>query len=269
MKTECGLLFSRHGISSFIVALLVLIAAPPSFADYPLVTDRPDFTESSSVVGVAVVQLESGLTFAEFADGSDATTAGEVLVRWGVVNNLEVRLGLPTYSWIDEPGSSSSGFLDSSVGLKYQFAFAEGSGFLGGMEAAVIASTTIPTGGAAVASPEWQPLAVLAVGWDLGPNLGLGANFGVGRPADGDDRYTTAWASAVFGVGLTDELSLFFELIGFNREEARGPNTLTFQTGAVYLLSPDLQLDVRAARRLTDRGVDLLAGAGISWRLGR
>jgi hypothetical protein len=29
-----------------------------------------------------------------------------------------------------------------------------------------------------------------------------------------------------------------------------------------------LQLDVRAARRLTGQGLDLLMGAGMSWRLG-
>lgn len=253
-------------ISAPIVMAVMIVS--PAFADGPLITDRPDFTESSSVVGIAVVQLESGLTFAEFADGSEATTAGEVLVRWGVIENLEMRFGLPTYTWIDEPGNSSSGFLDSVLGLKYQFAFAEGAGFLGGIEAAVIASTTIPTGGANVASPDWQPSALLAVGWDLGGSLGVGANFGVARPTDGDDRFTTAWASAVLGVGLTDEVSLFFELIGFNREEARGPNTVTFQTGAVYLFSDDLQIDFRAGRRLTDRGVDLLLGAGVSWRLG-
>lgn len=268
MKISRGRVSVRDLVPALCTAVLGLVVSGSVSAEEPLVTDRPDFTESSSVVEVAVAQLESGLTFAELADGSEATTAGEVLVRWGVVRNLEVRLGLPTYAWIDEPGSRSSGFLDSFVGLKYQFAFADGTGLIGGMEASVIASTTVPTGGAEVASPEWQPSALLAVGWDIGRNLGVGANFGVGRPADVDNRYTTVWGSAVLGVGVTDEASLFFEMIGFNREEARGPNTLTVQTGAVYLLSPDLQLDVRAARRLSDHGVDLLVGAGISWRIG-
>jgi hypothetical protein len=268
LETEQRRLTSCNAVRGAVAAAAMLLAVLPTSAEETLVTDRPDFTESSSVVGVSVVQLEGGFTFADFAEGSEATTAGEILVRWGVFKNLEVRLGLPTYTWIDESDGSSSGFLDSFVGLKYQVAFAPGSGFLGGMEAALIVSTTIPTGGAEVASSEWQPAAILALGWDLGGNLGAGANFGVGRPADGEDRYTTAWASGVLGVGLSDEVSLFFELIGFNREEVRGPNTLTFQTGAVYLLSPDLQLDVRAARRLTDRGADLLLGTGVSWRLG-
>ncbi len=87
-------------------------------------------------------------------------------------------------------------------------------------------------------------------------------------PPRGCANPSNAWASAALGIGVTDKLSVFFEVFGFNREEARGPNTATFQAGVVYLLSPDLQLDLRAARRLTDRGVDLLVGVGVSWLLG-
>jgi len=268
VKTRSQSVFGVRFAVAVIFAVVVAVAAAPASAGDPMVTDRPDFTESSSVVGVAVVQFEAGVTFVEAENGIETKTAGEVLVRWGVVERLEVRFGLPTYTWIDQSGDSSSGFADSVAGLKYQFADGVGRGFLGGVEAAVIASTTVPTGDAEFASPDWQPSAVLAVGWDFGPNLGLGVNLGVGRPADGDDRYTTLWASTALGFGVTDNLSVFIELFGFNREEARGPNTATFQAGVVYLLSPDLQLDFRAARRLTDRGADLLVGAGVSWRLG-
>jgi hypothetical protein len=66
----------------------------------------------------------------------------------------------------------------------------------------------------------------------------------------------------------TEVTSVFIELYGFNREEPRGPNTATFQTGLVYLINPDFQLDARVARRLMDRGVDFLFGVGLSWRLG-
>ena len=136
------------------------------------------------------------------------------------------------------------------------------------MEAALIASTTVPTGTADFASSKWQPSAVVAASWELGPSIGLGSNLGISRPADDDNRYTTVSASVALGVGLTEATSVFFELCGFNREEDRGPSTGTLQTGLVYLVNPDFQLDVRAARRLTDRGVDILVGAGLSWRLG-
>jgi hypothetical protein len=243
---------------------LAVVAA----AEEPLVTDRPDFTESSSAVGSGILQLESGITYLSFQSGTDVTTIPEMLARWGVAKKFELRFVLPTYSWERGGGGNASGLLSSGVGFKHQLAEGNGTGFLAGMEAALIASTTIPTGTADFTSSKWQPSAVFAASWELAPKVGIGTNLGVGRPADDENRYTTLWASVAVGVGLNEGASIFFELYGFNREEDRGPSTGTFQTGFVYLFNNDLQADVRMARRLTDRGLDFLAGVGISWRLG-
>ena len=260
---------TRNTISTICaVAMAIAGLVIPASAEEPLVTDRPDFTESSSAVGRGVLQLESGITFLELDDGTDVTTIGEVLARWGVAKNFELRFVLPTYSRENGSGGSSSGFLSSGIGVKLQLTEGSGSGFLGGIESAVIASTTVPTGTADFSSSDWQPAGVFCASWGLTPTVGIGTNLGVSRPAGDGTRYTTFWASVALGVGLTDQTSVFFELYGFNREEDRGPNTATFQTGMVYLISPDLQLDARVARRLTDRGVDFLVGAGVSWRLG-
>ena len=253
-------------ICAAVVAMLNLTAA--GVAKEPLVTDRPDFTESSSSVGAGVLQLESGFTFSDFRGGSKLTTVGEILARWGVAKKLELRFLLPTYARESGAGSGDSGFLSSGVGLKYELTQGDGDGFIGGMEAALIASTTVPTGTGDFNNSEWQPAAVFCASWELSPNAGIGTNLGLARPTGGDERYTTLWASVALGVGVTDATSVFFELYGFNREEDRGPSTAAIQTGVVYLVSPDFQLDARVARRLTDRGVDFLVGAGVSWRLG-
>lgn len=259
----------KNTIGIICVALISVVGlAATGSAEEPLVTDRPDFTESSSTVGSGILQLESGVSFINLSNGTKVITVGEILTRWGVAEKLELRFQLPTYSWERGGGSDLTGFLSSGIGLKYELAQGRGQGFIGGMEAALIASTTVPTGTADFASSRWQPAALLAASWELGANVGIGSNLGFGRPADDESRYTTLWASVALGVGLTETTSVFFELYGFNREEARGPNTATFQTGLAHLFNPDLQADVRVARRLTDRGVDFLVGAGISWRLG-
>jgi hypothetical protein len=250
-----------------VVAALCAVASVV-VAEEPLVTDRPDFTESSSVVGRGLVQLEGGTTFVETSDDNEAASVGELLLRWGLADRLELRFLLPSYVREEGPAGESSGLTDTSVGLKLQLTRGAGAGVLGGMEASLIASTTAPTGSRSMTSDSWQPFAVLAASWELSPRLGLGANLGVGRPADDSERYTTTWLSTALGIGLTDPLSVFIELYGFNREEARGPSAFTLQTGAVYLLSSDLQLDLRVARRLSEEGPDLLVGAGISLRLG-
>ena len=64
----------------------------------PLVTDRPDFTESSVGVGWGVRQVEFGYTFTSSSSGGvrvRTQTAGEQLLRAGVhADWLEFRLGM-------------------------------------------------------------------------------------------------------------------------------------------------------------------------------
>src|SRR5262249_30520623 len=55
--------------------------------DEPLVTDRPDFTESPTTVGAGVIQLETGYTFTSDASGGVRTadhSFPEILLRIGI-----------------------------------------------------------------------------------------------------------------------------------------------------------------------------------------
>ena len=65
--------------------------------DDPIVTDRPDFTEASSVVGLGVVQLEVGYTYTFDDEGPGSTKANsypEPLLRYGIFRDwLELRVG--------------------------------------------------------------------------------------------------------------------------------------------------------------------------------
>ena len=63
-----------------------------------MVTDRPDATESAVTVGVGVFQLESGYTF-DKADGVRIHSLGEILLRVGVADILELRFGINSYQW--------------------------------------------------------------------------------------------------------------------------------------------------------------------------
>jgi len=229
-----------------------------------LVTDRPDFTESGLVVGRGVLQFEAGGTYVD-VDAEQATSLGELLVRYGITPGVELRLVTLTYLWSDAPGGSQSGFADSAVGAKIQLTRADRGGFLGRTDSALIVSTSFPSGNGEFRNESWQPSAVLCLGWDLSSRVSAGVNLGYAQPRGGE-RFDSFWGSGVIGVGLAENTSAFFELFGFNREEERGPSTLNFQTGVTHLLSPNLQLDARVARRIIDDGVDFLFGVGVSWR---
>lgn len=66
--------------------------------DEPLVTDRPDFTEASSVVGLGVAQLEIGYTYSFDDEGTNVTLlSGTTSSLWcdsklaGVESWMELR----------------------------------------------------------------------------------------------------------------------------------------------------------------------------------
>ena len=64
--------------------------------DEPLVSDRPDFTESSVTVGRGVTQIEMGYTYTFDEEGADSTKSHsypEVLLRHGILAEwLELRI---------------------------------------------------------------------------------------------------------------------------------------------------------------------------------
>ena len=248
-----------------IASMCALLAPGQASAKDPLITDRPDFTESAFVVGRGTVQLEGGGTYADFGNEC-VTTLPELLVRWGITRTIELRFLTPTYAWIDGPDGSNSGFLSTALGVKIALNDGDGDGFWGKTGAALLVATTVPTGSSAVASSAWQPTATLSLAWDLSKTIGLGANIGWGRPEDVGRRFNTFFTSVAAGFGVAKNTSVFTELIFFDRERDRGPNTSTFQTGLTYLVNPDLQLDIRAARRLSSEGVEILIGLGASAR---
>ena len=61
-----------------------------------LITDRPDATEASSTVGKGVLQIETGGLYESFEDNNvtvETTTFNTTLIRYGLLSNMEIRLG--------------------------------------------------------------------------------------------------------------------------------------------------------------------------------
>ena len=70
----------------------------------PLITDRPDFTESTDAIPAGHFQLEAGYTFTYDREHTDRVrdhAAPEFLLRIGVIDDVELRLGWQGYSWTE------------------------------------------------------------------------------------------------------------------------------------------------------------------------
>jgi hypothetical protein len=258
------------------VVIALLAAAPAGAVDLsglpePLITDRPDFTESPSSVPAGHFQVEGGATFTR-VDEEDADTFGEVLVRIGLGHGLEARIGVPSHERIDRGGSpagSVSGFGDPSLGFKLRLTPDPPSAETPGRpEAALILTTSIPEGDEELSDGAWQPEARVALSWGLSSLLSLSSNVGYAYPEDPatGKRFDQLLASLSLGIALTDRLGAFVEGYGFSEETAGGSETAYMDAGLTWLVGNDLQFDVRAGRGFNDADPDWFVGAGAALR---
>jgi hypothetical protein len=235
-------------------------------AGEPLVTDRPDFTESAETVARGRFQIEGGATFTDREEEGEQSF-GEVLIRVGVARRFELRLGLDSWVRLDPvgPGSEVEGFADPALAAKAVLR-ADGDERRATPQLALLFGATLPIGSSELREPHAQPFAVLAASWDLSETISLGANLGGGLVSAGGEQYGELAASVAAGFGLSEKLGAFVELFGFLPEDDGGPSTSYLDAGFTWLLSNDLQLDVRAGVGLDGDADDLFAGVGLAWR---
>lgn len=223
---------------------LVVLAYGPVSAQQRMVTDRPYFTQTTSTVLPGVYQLEAGYTFRRFGR-TDTHRIGEPLLRTGLIEGLELRVGLPSFlsaSREDPGGVDESGIGDAHLGMKlglFESGVAEGLPSL-----ALLLGTGVPVGDDFFGADGWEPEARLALDWSFTERLGLGANVNYAqRDPDLGDRYDEWGASVLLGFPLTRTLSGFGEYFAIRPDV--GGDLDQLDAGVTWLMSRDLQLDAR------------------------
>lgn len=236
--------------------------------DEPMVTDRPDFTEAGSVVGLGVAQLESGYTYTHESDGASRLIGHafpETLLRVGVLADwLEFRTAW-NYSAEDLIGARSHGaedlYLGFKVGLTAQDAWLP--------EMAIIPQMTVPTGARARSSHTTLPGVNWLYGWDINDFLATGGSTQFNHSVDADDGTAyVEWAQSwTVNYSLTDRVGAYTEWFGLFPNGATSAHTEHyFDAGFTFLSSDNVQWDVRAGKGLSQQADDYFVGAGLSLR---
>jgi hypothetical protein len=190
---------------------------------------------------------------------------GEALLRIGLAERAELRLGLSSYSRIREGDLELAGFEDFSVGCKFKLIEGGPARSLR-PHLAVIAATSVPSGSDDLRADTPQPEVKLAIGWDLSDRLGLAANLNGGWPSEEGERYRQFSGSVSLGLGISERLGGFIEYFGFVPESLGAGDRDFVDGGLTWLVRPNLQLDARAGVAL--RGVEghLFGGFGLAQR---
>ena len=241
------------------VALLPLLgacAARHGVPD-PIVTDRPDFTESAETVPAGMVQVEGGVTASETAFGR-ATTYGELLLRAGLSAGAELRVGLPSYTVMRSGGRRGSGWEDASLGAKLRLVVPEEGAPAVVPTTAIIIGSSLPTGSRVFRGESAVVGATLALAWGLGERAGLGVNGGYERPVEGHPDDADFLVSGALSIDATDRVGLFVE--------AYSTGTTYVDGGLTWRLGPALQLDARVGASVGDMLDERFVGLGFARR---
>jgi len=234
----------------------------------PIVTDRPDFTEASSTVGQGVAQIEMGYTYIFDDDGIDQTIGHsypETLLRYGIFANwLEFRAAW-NYANEEVNGVGVSGSQDLYLGFKIGLTPQEG--LL--PEMSLVPQMTVPTGHDAFSADEVLPGVNWLYGWDINDFISTAGSTQFNREIDSTTSasYTEYAQSWTIGYSLADKLAAYTEWFAFfpSSADTAKPEHY-FDGGFTYLISNDVQWDIRGGVGLNEAADDYFVGTGLSVR---
>jgi hypothetical protein len=246
----------------------VLFTSAFAQAQDSIVTDRPDFVESSDVVGARRFQLETGVASDRRThDGVRVRTlTTPTLFRYGLGDTTELRL--ETDGWTRErtrdgvASYTEHGRSDLSLGIKWHVL--DGAGTTPGV--AWLLHVDTATGSRPFRGAGLRPSLRAAIEWDLPEEFSLGLMPGVYVDRNDAGR---RFAGGIFAMTLGKEWSprwhSFLEVAGQQLASRRdGGSVVTLDTGLAFVATPALQFDIEASRGLSDAAPDLTSGLGVS-----
>jgi hypothetical protein len=242
---------------------LSLISSAVADEAKPMITDRPDFTESTAVVPSGRTQIEGGITISRSGD-EHSSSLGEMLVRHSLGQWSELRVEVPSRSLVRGNSSKSSDFGDGSLGFKVVLAPGSGFGF-NKPSVALIGSASLPIGSRDARGSGFQPEAKLLLGVDLSERFSLSSNLNVAHLKDQNGHFNEFSASVSLGMGISRRTGAFVEFFGFLPSGKRDSSKY-LNGGFTYLMNDDLQLDARLGLGIDNdvSGPDMFYGVGLA-----
>ena len=267
MKTKNIILLHFLPVLCYSGSLFAQTNDAPDVTSEPLVTDRPDATESPQTIAPGFVQIETGGFYESFEDNnikSETFTYNTTLVRLGLLDNLELRVG-----WDFIEGQTTvngtklddvtSGFNPLLLGVK--IGIAHENGWM--PEIGFLSHLYLPF----AASQDYKPETTgvdfrFSFAHTLNEKSTLSYNLGAKWK---DDSPEAAYLySLSYGYGVSDKLGAYIEIYGDFPENNKANHH--WDAGLTYLICNNVQLDATVGSGITE-GQDILLSAGVSFKL--
>lgn len=232
-----------------------------------IITDRPDATESPNSVPKGFLQIETGGIYTSLNENGqkeEVFTWNTTLLRWGLFDNMELRLGWnfeeTRYTLNGEQRNEVlSGMSPLLAGVKIHIAHEEG--WI--PELGLIGHLFFPF----MAGSDYRPETTdadfrFSMGHTLSEKSSLSYNIGAEW---GNDSPEIAYVyTLAYGLSLTKSIGMYGELYGDVPESQSGHHF--WDVGWTYLFSSNLQFDATVGSSFTN-DQDLLLSTGLSYRI--
>jgi hypothetical protein len=235
-------------------------------------TDRDSFTPATTTAGRGLVIVESAYTFIDNASVPETHSYPELLVRRGIGDWLELRLG-----WNYEIGGAGSPVSGNTPGiLNEEPELEEESRFLYGFksrfteqdrwlpESAMIVQGYTPTSGKADAT---DVSAGYVFGWTLPSEIVWDTSIRYSTARLEEDDFNVWAPSTVVKIPIGERCKAHVEYFGiFSEGRANETVQQFFSPGAHYLINDNLEVGLRVGWGLNDEAPNFFSNVGFGWR---
>jgi hypothetical protein len=242
-----------------------------------MTTDGPGATDSPYTVDAGHFQVE--ISFVNYGSDKNSTTGvtrrleiwniAPLTLKVGLLNQADAQVVLEPYNIVQERAADGKrmtrrGFGDTTLRLKLNCWGNDG----GSTAVALMPYVKFPTSDDGLGNNHLEGGLILPLSVDLPWDFYLGMSGSIGKVRHrGEPSYHTDYtASIVLDRPLFAELEAYVECFnGLSTESGVGRIT-TFNTGLLYWLTDDLQLNAGVNIGLTSRAEDWNPFIGLAWR---
>lgn len=250
----------------FVILLFVLLLNNQLFAQSldpilsvePIITDRPDQTESPFLVPVNYLQVETGLTMEQVNDQERNWLLPTSLIKIGLNDRFEFRLVAERFQ-TTIGNQKKTGLLPLTVGFKANLCAEKGLvpqlSFIGHYTTSNWGSDSFHT---TYGAPSFRFL----MQHTLSSKVSLGYNLGA--EWDGESAQPIYLYTLSTGVAITKKLGMFLELYGFAPDGVKADHR--WDGGFTYLINDHTMMDISGGTRITANAPAYFAAIGFSKR---
>lgn len=222
-------------------------------------TDRPDQTETPSVVPKKMIQIESGFSYQKNKTKNKTITLPSTLWKYGVNDNFEFRL-ISEFSIENDLTIKTSGLKPILIGCKIKISDEKGifpkTAFIGHLSLPKVATIQYKT---EYYAPEFR----FAMQHTLSKKINL--SYNLGSEWDGNTLEPTFIYTISTGYSISKKTATYFEVFGFAPQKENTNHNI--DGGITYLINDNFMLDLSSGFGISKNAPKYYIAFGFSFRI--